>query len=378
MSEQNTQGIAQKTGLELLSEKMDTVLATAQQAVDAAKSAEEKADKTQDELTALKNTPSVAFVPAGAAKPSEEKSAKIKSFLRDVKAAKNGFTVKAPLASGTTPGSYLVPEGFVPEVIDLLAQYPAFINGARRLPWGTNGNTRKIPNLVSRPTVSTVGEGESKPVSNPVFDQLAQELVKGAAIVLLTDDLAEDSAIDLAALLPTLIGPSFVDYYNNWLFNGNGDEHAGILTASGVLSPDVKGIADLLALKLAVPVQVRASGKFYLDTALYGELAALARNAAPAWLYYENGKMQIDGSDVVSVESSLIGARKAVFGDMANIIFSPRKELTVKYTDVATIVEGSTTHHLFQENKEAYLFEVRSDLTVVGNVWAKADVPAGA
>ena len=86
--------------------------------------------------------------------------------------------------------------------------------------------------------------------------------------------------------------------------------------------------------------------------------------------------MKIDGSEVVAVDPELIGNKIALFGDMKTVIFSPREGIAVKYSDSATIVDtdGTTEHHLFQENKEAYLFEARADISVVGSVWAKANL----
>jgi hypothetical protein len=88
--------------------------------------------------------------------------------------------------------------------------------------------------------------------------------------------------------------------------------------------------------------------------------------------------MKIDGSEVVAVDPELIGEGIALFGDMKTVIFSPRNEIEVKYSDQATIAEtvdnATTEHHLFQENKEAYLFELRAEISVEGSVWAKAEL----
>lgn len=374
---------APKSGLEAVNEKLDIILSAAKKADEKATNAAEKAALLEAELAAAKNTHNISFVPAGSAPEidgKKELNAKIKTFLNNVKQARYGYDKKDALQAGATPGSYLVPEGFLPTVIDMLGTVPSLINETRYIPWGLDGNTRKIPNLVSRSTFSVVDEGEAKPVSNPVFNQLTQVLVKAAAIVLYTKELAEDSAVDVSNLLQSLIAPALAEYYTDWIFNGNGDANPGILTASGVLNPTVATVSGLVALKLAVPSHIAATGKFYIDKALYGELIGLTRSTAPLWLTYENGVMRIDGSEVVKLDSSLIGARNAVFGDLQNIIFSPRTELAVRYSDTATIVEGAsgsaTTHHLFQENKEAYLFETRAAITVVGSVWAKTTVPA--
>ncbi|MDD6152789.1 MAG: phage major capsid protein [Elusimicrobia bacterium] len=384
-----------ENGLKDVSEKLDTVLAAAEaagaKAAEAQKRAEEaekraqeaeaRAAKMQDELTAAKNTHPINFAPAAQETEKSADAKDFKKFLNDVKAAHFGGS-KAALQSGAATGSYLVPKGFLPEVLDLLGRSEDLISKVRRLPWGVDGNTRDIPNLVSRSAWSLVGEGAKKGVSNPTFGTITQKLAKMATIVIVTEELLSDTSVDLPALFADQARAGLVDKLNDWLFNGNGSDRAGILSASGVHTPTVTGITDLLLLKQAVPSFVARSGSFYVDTALYNQLASLSKQSAPAWLYYEGGKMKIDNSDVVALDTSLIGARKAVFGDLGNVIFSPKTEFDVRYTDVATITEGSgdsaVEHHLFQENKQAYRFEMRADLTVIGSVWAKATVPAPA
>lgn len=375
-------------GAKEVSEKLDAVLSEVSAAKEAAQEATKKAQEAEaknadlqkklDEAVAAKNAHSVAFVDAKKEKSVKEKSAEFREFLAQVKAAKYGN--KAALASATPTGSYLVDTDFLPEVLDFLAKPESLISQARRLPWGTEGNTRNIPNLLARSVWANVGEGAAKPVSNPTFGNLQQVLVKAACIVVLTEELLADSSINLPALFQDQARAGLIDFTNNWLFNGNGVGHPGILGASGVLTPTVADITDLLAVKQATPDFVRRNGKFFVDAAIYGELASLVNSAKPGWLYYENGAMKIDNSEVVALDATLIGARNVVFGDLNNVLFSPKNEFAVKYTDVASIVEGTgddaVTHRLFQEDKVAYRFEMRADITVAGNTFAKATVPS--
>lgn len=371
-------------GLKQVSEKIDTLLnglETSKAAEEATKKVAEEAkaqaEKALDAVTALKNTHSVDFTAAIPAKDRKALNAELRQFLADVRAARFGQT-KAALKTDAATGSYLVPPDFLPSLMDILAKYPSYIEGAFRLAWGNVGNEREIPNLVARPSFAKVGEGAKKPVSNPVFGSLKQKLVKEAVIVVLTKEMVDDAAIDLGAVILQIIGPALTDVLNYWLFNGNGEGHTGIFNASGVITPTVNNVSELLNLKLEAPFNIRATGKFYIETHLYGELASIAKLSAPAWLTYEAGTMKIDGSEVIAIDSTIIGSRKAAFGDMSKVIFSPKEELAVKWSDQAQIVDNSgaepETHNLFQENKEAYLFEMRADITVVGSVWAIATV----
>lgn len=381
-TETQIKGAPADNGLKEVSAKMDKFLADyesakaeAAEAKKAAQEATEKAQKALDEAVAAKNAHSVAFTTAEKKDNKEETNKNFRDFLGQVKAAKYG--AKAALSTDATTGSYIVPQDFLPTLFDFLVQYPAFINEATRIPWGAVGNERHIPKLVSRPAVNTTAEGNKKTVSNPSFGLIQQKLLKKTALVLWTRELAEDAGIYLPDYLPAIIGPQFTIELNKWLFQGAGVDHTGITNASGIVVPDtVTAVNKVADLKWAVPYQYRANGKFYIETSLYGKLAQIARLSAPAWLYYENGVMKIDGSEVVAVDPELIGDGIALFGDMKTVIFSPRKELEVKYSDTATIIDadGTTEHLLFQENKEAYLFEMRADISVEGSVWAKADL----
>ena len=362
-----------------LEAKMDQILADveareakAAETLQAAKDAQEKAEKALNEAVAAKNAHSVNFATAAKKADKTETNKNFRDFLGQVKAAKYG--AKAALSTDATTGSYLVPQDFLPQLFDFLAQYPAFVNDATRIPWGSFGNERHIPQLVSRPAVNVTAEGAQKTLSNPAFGLIEQKLEKLTALVVWTRELAEDAGIYLPDYLPAIVGPQFTIQLNKWLFQGI-TNHPGIVNASGIVTPaSVDSVNKVADLKWAIPYQYRANGKFYIETSLYGQLASIARLSAPSWLTYENGVMRIDGSDVVAVDPELIGNGIALFGDMKTVIFSPRNEIQVKYSDQANITDGGTTHQLFQENKEAYLFELRADISVVGSVWAKADL----
>lgn len=348
----------------------------AAETLEAAKAAQVAAQKALDEAVAAKNAHPVNFAPSAKKADKKEINKNFRDFLNDVKAVRFGSKASTALVTNATTGSYIVPQDFLPQLFDFLVQYPAFVNDATRIPWGLYGNERHIPKLVSRPAVNTTAEAAKKTLNNPAFGLIQQKLQKVTALVLWTRELAEDAGIYLPDYLPSIVGPQFTIKLNEWLFKGNGENHPGITNASGILTPTVSQITNVADLKWAVPYQYRANGKFYIETSLYGQLASIARLSAPSWLYYENGVMKIDGSEVVAVDPELIGNGIALFGDMKTVIFSPRNEIEVKYSDTATIVDadGTTEHLLFQENKEAYLFELRADISVEGSVWAKADL----
>ena len=212
-------------GLKEVSEKMDKFLegieASKKETADALKAAQDaqaKAQKTLDEAVAAKNAHSVNFAPEAKKADKKETNKNFREFLGQVKAARYG--AKAALSTDATTGSYLVPVDFLPQLFDFLAQYPAFVNDATRIPWGAFGNERNIPKLVSRPTVSLTAEGAKKVLGNPSFGLIEQKLQKLTALVMWTRELAEDAGIYLPDYLPSIVGPQFTIQLNKWLFQG--------------------------------------------------------------------------------------------------------------------------------------------------------------
>lgn len=395
MEATKTNGAPADNGLSEINARMDAVLKAAEAAQAKAAEAEKRAEAQEaktaelqaalDKAVAAKNAHPVNFAPAGA---KQDKNSLFREFLKEVKAAGNGllyssYAQKAALASNAHTGDYLVPTVHATEFFDLVDTHPSLISAARRLPWGTSGNTRTFSTLEAIPVVSDVTQGDAKPVSNPRFGQITQTLDKYAAIVLLNKEMREDTDIDLQQVFNDSMAKAFVEYYNAWLLNGKTNGKAGLLTVSGAHNPTVATAADLLALKDAVPTKIANSGKFYLEKSVYSALAKISKLSAPAWLYYENGVMKIDNSEVEKLDvGGNVTAGTAFFTDMAqSVIFSPRKDITVSFSNQAVIVDNTdesnpVTHNLFQENKEAYLFEARADITLFAPYVARTVVGA--
>lgn len=342
--------------------------------------------KSIDALAVKVNTPNLNTPDNG--KKKSEYGSKFKSmddFYRAVKYACSGKgevveSAKA-LQGNTATGSYLVPTEFVPTVIDTLPKYENLVDQAFRLPWGDKGNTRNIPNLAQLPTAYFVDEAGTKTASAPSFSLLNQMLKVLEVMVVLTNQLMNDAGINLAAFLPEWARRAIMNTWLKAMFLGDTTSATnpviGINTASGVLTPTVPNVSSLFALKSAVPAQIRATGKYYMDRAVYDQILALLITTKPTGYAYDavQGKLTIDGSPVVALDASIVGAGNVFFGDLSTIIFSPKNELYVRWSDQASVTdEKGDLVSLFQKNMQAFLFESRADLTVVGSVWAKAHI----
>jgi HK97 family phage major capsid protein len=167
----------------------------------------------------------------------------------------------------------------VAEVNRFTLQYGVARRDMRYMPFSGAGNSRTIPLLDSSVSVFWVGEAGAKPSTKPAFGYVTQTLKKIAAIVPMTEELLEDSAIDIIALLGELFGEAVAMEEDRVFFAGNtgsGDPFNGVINASGVV-PTLLGSGDdandlnaddLLDLIGSVPPQIQKNGKFYMHSSI--------------------------------------------------------------------------------------------------------------
>jgi HK97 family phage major capsid protein len=183
-------------------------------------------------------------------------------------------------------GGYLVPPQLVAEVNRFVEVYGVARRDMRYMPFSGPGNERQIPALSNSVSVFWVTEGGAKPSTKPTFELVTQTLKKLAAIVPMTEEILEDSAINLISLLGELFGEAVAMEEDRVFFNGSvaaGDPYNGVLRATGVTnvymgnsdSADDIDADDLNDLIYAVPRAVRDSGKFYLHSTLFQQLQQL-------------------------------------------------------------------------------------------------------
>lgn len=175
-------------------------------------------------------------------------------------------------------GEYLVPPQLLAEVNRFTEEYGISRRDMRYLPFSGPGNSRNIPALASSVAVFWVGKGRAKPSTKPTFDLVPQTLEKIAAIVPMTEEIIEDAAINIIALLGELFGEAVAKEEDRVFLNGDtgaGDPYNGVIRATGIIPVPmgVGTIADITAddlnnLIYAVPKVIRRKGKFYLHSTI--------------------------------------------------------------------------------------------------------------
>jgi len=194
------------------------------------------------------------------------------------------------LSTDQSQGAYLIPELLLAEVNRFVISGGVARREMRYLPFSGAGNSRYIPTLLTNVTVDWIGEGEAKPKTKPVTSRVEQTLETVAAMVIMTEEILEDSIVDLTSLCGQLLGEAIAAEEDNQFFAGVGAPWTGIIN-----NPNVVGLAlaatvgpidmrpeSLLAMTVAIPEGAVPGSKFYMNRQVWAALCARRSDAVAA------------------------------------------------------------------------------------------------
>ena len=352
---------------------------TAEEATKSAKGDPEPEAK-EPKIEVVKLAKGIGFAQYARAKLCSQLAAKNGNFVSPVEMAKQmGFgdevqdlVTKATLGTTADVGfaSALVQENrLVGEFVEMLRAATVFdqLTGFRNVPFNS-----KIPSQLTGGTSSWVGEGAAKPLTNPTYGEVEIKEHKLAAITVYTQELMRrsDPAVDvlvrddLIEASKTLIDNTFLD-----AAAASATRPAGVL--NGVTATPNTGTtaaayeADLLALiNTFVAANLSLDGAYFLMSETRAAQISLLRDALGN-TYFQGmalrGTRTLMGIPVIT--SQAVG-NKIILVKTSEILLAQDGGVDVSYSDQATLVDGATTHHLWQENK----FAVRVEKFIT---WAK-------
>lgn len=334
----------------------------------------------QSKIEVVKLAKGIGFAQYARAKLCSQLAAKNGNFISPVDMAKQmGFgdevqdlVTKATLGNTTDVGfaSALVQENrLVGEFVEMLRAATVFeqLNGFRAVPFNS-----KIPSQLTGGTAAWVGEGAAKPLTNPTYGEVEIKEHKLAAITVYTQELMRrsDPAVDvlvrddLIEASKTLIDNTFLD-----AVAASTTRPAGVL--NGVTATPNTGTtaaayeADLLALiNTFVAANLSLDGAYFLMSETRAAQISLLRDALGNSYFAGmalRGTRTLMGIPVIT--SQAVGD-KIILVKTSEILLAQDGGVDVSYSDQATLVDGATTHHLWQENK----FAVRVEKFIT---WAK-------
>lgn len=322
----------------------------------------------------------IGFAQFARAKLCTQLEAKNGNFVSSLEVAKQmGFgeevqdlITKATLGTTTDSGfaaSLVRTNHLVGEFVELLRNKTVFdkLTGYRAVPFNS-----EIPSQLTGGTASWVGEGAPKPVTNPTFGDVEVDEHKLAAIVVYTQELMRrsDPAVDVL-VRDDLINASAALIDTTFM----GAQAASATTPIGILNgvaaiPDT-GVtaasyeADLLSLiESFVSNNLSLDGAYFLMSETRAARISLLRDALGNTYFAGmalRGDRTLMGVPVITSQS--VGD-KIILVKMSEILVAEDGGVDVSYSDQATIVDGGTTHNLWQQNK----FAVRVEKFIT---WAK-------
>jgi len=266
---------------------------------------------------------------------------------------------------------FTIPEVLATEVLRL----PSVGYGIARQEFGynllTQGNSKRVTALGSTLSVYWVDEGEQKPSSTPSFSVVTLLLKKLAVIVPMTEEVVEDSAVDLTGLVAQLIREAVDMEVDLQFFNGDGTVWTGLLNDTSIPSDVLAATKyagdirpeDIIGLEDNTPLSV--NGKYYMHRTVLTKVRTLRQNADGTGDYLFNplggGDFgTLNGRPVVLVEAmpSLTDADVAdapimLYGDLKRgVAYGEKSDIKLKLLDQATItdVDGETVINLAEQD----------------------------
>lgn len=264
------------------------------------------------------------------------------------------------------------------EIMQKTQSASAVMRLARRI--ALPGRGLQIPVITSDPTAAWVGETEEKTVSNPGLSTKQMQAYKLAVIVPFSDEFRRDARALYDALVARLPGSLAVQFDRTVIGataapGGNWDNFAACTTQSLVASVGHTAYDGLVAAFADIADQGGALSGFALSPTAEGLLLAAtdgqgrplfvnsaAEGAIPRILSAPvvSGRGMYKTGTAAAGSSSGSPAIVGVAGDWTQAMYGTVADVQISISDQATLVSGTTTINLWQQN----MFAVKAEIEV--------------
>jgi HK97 family phage major capsid protein len=284
-----------------------------------------------------------------------------------------------PLLEGTSTsgGTLITPASYGQTLVNGLLRKSAALNLSRVQ--RVNTNAAKFSVYAGRPTAAFVSEAAAKPATGAEYTEMTINIKKMATIVMYTEELLEDAREDPSVLVNQDVIQAF-DYLIDAHILGYSagsqitTSFDGALRASTSTVEYAQASADGLALAISNAMgTVEAAGYNPTGVILPNDAKVAMRNARDTTtrpLYTdgfvrdgENGLYGLNFAYSTNLPTlaGTAGAGRVVgiVGDFDHALAAIRSDLSVAFSDQATVDVSGTLHHLWQQNKRAARWEMR-------------------
>lgn len=290
-----------------------------------------------------------------------------------IKAVVNGdhTALKAMTTSetDTAKAGYTVPEELETEVARLIEdQYGIARQEMKYMPMSGAGNTRKITTGGALSVFWTDEEGDISS-TQATFGRATQILKKLSAIVPLTEEVIEDSAINLTTYVADLFAEAIAKAEDDQFFDGDGTVWTGLLRNTDITAvalgagEDMTDITleDLQAVIDGTATPALKNAKWYMHRSVFGVIKLL-KDGSSNYIFPDLAKgtsKDLLGYQVVLSDScpakTVTTASKGmiVFGDLSKgAVYGDKGGMKVKTSGEATIrnVADNADINLFEQD----------------------------
>lgn len=278
---------------------------------------------------------------------------------RDMTAALRNLSV----GTGSAGGNTAAPE-FLPELIRPLRNFSSVLGAGARVITTSNGNDITVPTLATPGAAAAQTESTTLTGTDPTFAQKVLKAYKFGQYLGLSRELMDDSAIDIEALVVSLIGENIGAILGQKLAVGAGTtETAGLFTAAtagktGAAAVDgAHTFDDIIDVLYSVSAPYRVNGSWiFSDQAL----AATRKLKGTDGQYIWSPSVQVGQPDLVLgkpvfsdayIATPAAGARSFGFGDVSRY--------WVRFVNSLRIERSE--HALFGSDQVAFRGVLRAD-----------------
>lgn len=293
-------------------------------------------------------------------------------FAGDTARAKAMSDSSAGVSPDDAQAGLTIPTELRNEVLRIAeTQYGLARRSMLYLPFSGPGDSRNIPVLGSSVKVFWTGEGGKKKATQPKFELVQQTLKKLAAIVPMTEEILEDSAVNLTQLLGQLFAEAIAKEEDLQFFSGIGAPWTGVLNngAVNIVYQNTLGVANLTADDLLDMIDATPSGalpgaKFYLNRTVLSVIRKL-KDLDGNYIYQQPGMglpatiwdYPYELSDAFPLAADVVpGSPYILFGNLKQgCIFGDKQQIRAKLLDQATITDtdDQTTINLGEQDMVA-------------------------
>lgn len=216
----------------------------------------------------------LATIPAVPAVADKSEEAQLRRFLNgEIRSVVVTGPERRDLLKGTTTaGGFAVPTGFYDRLMDHLIEVSSILDAGATVLRTTSGETMQIPKTTAYGAAAIVAEGAAIPESDPTFGQASLGAYKYGRMVQISNELIDDSAVDILGLIARDCGRSIGNLFG-----------AHTITGTGTGQPT--GIA--VSATTGVTGGAGVAGAFTADNLIdlyYSVIAPYRNSPAAAWL----------------------------------------------------------------------------------------------